>query len=136
MPLLFHSRHFPQKETDLIGRHRDRRSPHFLSIGYFHQFHCLHFSTRSGVFVALRCCTMVGASLFDSYMKPWGNPYFHFIVWFEPDVLSLSLVLIPPHPRLPLSPSTEPLLPPKVNILVCRGSQAASPLIIHLIQGW
>lgn len=57
------------------------------------------------------------------------------LAWFEPDVLSLSLVLIPPHPRLPLSPWTEPLLPPKVNILVCRGSQAASPLIIHLTQG-
>lgn len=70
-------------------------------------------------------------SLFES----WGNSYFHFLAWFEAVVLSLSLLLIPPHSRLPLSPCTEPLLPPKAKTLVCRGSQAASRLIIPLTLG-
>lgn len=70
-------------------------------------------------------------SLFES----WGNSYFHFVVWFEADVLSLSLLPIPLHPRLPLVPCTEPLLPPKAKTLVCRGSQAASCLIIPLTLG-
>ena len=50
-------------------------------------------------------------NLFES----WGNSYFHFAVWFEADVLSLSLLPIPLHPRLPLGPCTEPLLPPKAK---------------------